>query len=140
MARQPRNLAEAREFVREERGKLSSAFSAVIGSRVLLAVLATFAIAFAANLIYSPGQLPAVGGLSLGALGLPPLDLGVVGEQAGKAADAASRQGAGARASAFLTEHAGSIPLINMIGLGLTLALLAVNLTIMTKRRRISRG
>lgn len=138
--RTPQSLSEAKEIYREEKGKVLSSLNSVIGSRVLMAVLATLGIAFAANLVYSPGELPRVGGLSLAQAGLPPVDFGIVGEQAGQAAAAARREGAGGFVEAFLAEHASLIPALNAVGLGLSLALLALNMTIMTKRRRLSRG
>jgi hypothetical protein len=137
----PSAIQEAKARVRAEANKVTSSISAVLGSRVLMAVLATFTIAFAANVIYSPSQLPSVGGLSLAQIGLPAgIDFGVVGEQAAQARDAAQREGVSGYINSFLTENAAQIPLMNMIGLALSFALLLVNMTIMTQRRRISRG
>lgn len=139
--RTPQNLQDAKAIFREEKAKLTGSLSAIAGSRWLLAILATLAIAFGVNLLYSPGQLPSVGGLSLATVGLPPnLDFGVVGEQASQAAQAAQRQGAPDQVSAFLTDHAGLTPILNWIGFGLTMALLVGNLWIMTLRRPYSRG
>ncbi len=139
--RKPSNLAEAKAVFREEKGKLAGSLSAIAGSRWLLAILATSVIAFGANVLYSPSQLPAVGGVSLSAIGLPPnLDFGAVGEQAAQAREAAERQGVTSQAASFLAEHADLIPTVNAIGFGLCLALLLGNMWIMTKRRRFSRG
>ena len=139
--RKPSNLAEAKAVFREERSKLTGSLSAVAGSRWLLAILATLVIAFGANVLYSPSQLPAVGGVSLAAVGLPDnLDWGVVGEQAAQAREAAERQGAQSQAQALLTKHAALIPVINAAGFGLCLLLLLGNMWIMTKRRRVTRG
>lgn len=139
--RTPRNLEDAKTIIREERAKLTGSLSALAGSRWLMAILATLAIAFGVNLLYSPAQLPAIGGVSLTTVGLPPnLDFGVVGEQAAQARDAAQRQGAGDAVAAFLAEHAESIPILNAVGLGLSLLLLAGNMWIMTLRRPFSRG
>jgi uncharacterized membrane protein len=141
MVRQPKNLAEAKQIVREERIKITSSLSALAGSRWLLAILATFAIAFGTHLAYAPARLPTVGGLSLASTGLPPnVDFGVVGEQAGQAVEAAQRSEAQQRAQQFLDENAERMPLFNAIGFGVALVLLFGNLWIMTKRRRFSRG
>lgn len=135
------SLAEAKARVIAEKNKVAGSLSAIVGSRVLLAVLATFAIAFAANLLYSPGELPRVGGLSLAQAGLPPnIDFGAVGEQAGQAAAAAQREGAAGFVQEFFTEHPALIPVFNALGLGLSLALVLVNMIVMTRRRRFSRG
>ncbi len=140
--RKPSNLAEAKAIFREEKSKLTGSLSALAGSRWLLAILATSVIAFGANVLYSPGQLPAVGGVSLTAIGLPPnLDFGAVGEQAAQMREAAQRQGAqGEVAAGFVAEHADWIPWINCVGFGLCLALLLGNMWIMTRRRGYTRG
>lgn len=135
------DLAEAKARFVVEKNKVTGSLAAVIGSRVLLAVLATFAIAFAANLLYSPEDLPRVGGLSLAQAGLPPsIDFGVAGEQAGEAISAAQREGAAGYVQAFFAENSDLIPVFNAVGLGLSLVLLLINMTVMTKRRRFSRG
>jgi hypothetical protein len=139
--RKPSNLAEAKAIFREEKSKLTGSLSAIAGSRWLLAILATLVIAFGANVLYSPSQLPAVSGVSLAAVGLPDnLNWGVVGEQAAQAREAAERQGAQTQAQALLTENAALIPVINAVGFGLCLVLLVGNMWIMTKRRRVTRG
>lgn len=139
--RQPRNLDEAKAIYKEEKRKVTRSFDAIIGSRILMAVLATFVIAFAVNLITSPDQLPNVGGLSIARLGLPPeVDFGVVGEQAVQAQQAAAREGAQGYVQTFLDEHRNLAPIINGVGLGATFVLLMVNMTIMTKRRRFTKG
>jgi hypothetical protein len=141
MVRQPKSLAEAKQIVREERIKITSSLSALAGSRWLLAILATFVIAFGTHLAYAPSRLPTVGGLSLASTGLPPnVDFGVVGEQAGQAVEAARRSEAQQRAQQFFDENAERMPLFNAIGFGVCLVLLFGNLWIMTKRRRFSRG
>ncbi len=141
MVRQPKNLAEAKQIVREERIKITSSLSALAGSRWLLAILATFVIAFGTHLAYAPARLPAVGGLSLAATGLPPnVDFGVVGEQAGQAIAAAERSEAQTRAQDFFEANGERIPLFNAIGFGVALVLLLINMTIMTRRRRFTQG
>lgn len=138
--REVHSLADAKTAFKEEKFKLTSGLSAIIGSRWLMAILATFVIAFAIHLAYAPERLPTVGGLSLAQTGLPPIDLGIVGEQAGQAQEAALREDAPGKVQEFLTAHQGELPLFNAIGLGVCALLLAVNLTVMTKRRRFTRG
>lgn len=141
MVRQPKNLAEAKQIVREERIKLTTSLSIIAGSRWLLAILATFALAFGTHLAYAPNRLPPVAGLSAAAFGLPAgLDFGFVGEQAKQAADAAERENVRGHAEETLSANAERIPQINAIGFGLALVLLLINMTIMTMRRRTTRG
>ncbi len=141
MVRQPKNLAEAKQIIKEERIKLTSSISAIAGSRWLLAILATFALAFGTHLAYAPDRLPPVSGLSLAQVGLPTgLDFGVVGDQAKQAAEAAQRHDASGRVEEMVAANVERIPMINAIGFGLALVLLAINMTIMTKRRRTTRG
>lgn len=139
--RTPRSLEDAKAILREEKTKFTGSLSAVAGSRWLMAILATFVIAFGANVLYFPTQLPAVGGVSLTTIGLPPnLDFGAVGDQVAQARDAAERQGAQGEVEAFLAANAGLIPALNAAGFGLTLVLLLGNMWIMTKRRPYTRG
>lgn len=141
MVRQPKNLAEAKQIIKEERIKVTSSISAIAGSRWLLAILATFALAFGTHLLYAPARLPPVSGLSIAQVGLPTgLDFGVVGEQAKQAAEAAQRQDVSGQVQGLVDANPERVPLINAIGFGLALVLLAINLTIMTKRRRTTRG
>jgi len=141
MVRTPHSLKEAKEIVGEERRKVTSSLSAVAGSRWLMAILATFAIAFGAHLIYAPERLPPVGGLSLTTFGLPStVDFGFVGEQAQQAAEAAQRQGAASRVDEFVAANQARIPLFNAIVFGAALLLLLGNMWIMTVRRRFTRG
>ncbi len=141
MVRTPQSLDEAKQIYREEKGKVLSSLNTLIGSRWLLAVLAAFAIAFGVNLLYSPSQLPHVTGVSLSGLGLPDsLDWGLAGEQAKAARDAAVREGAPGFATQFVHDHRDWVPIMNWLGFGLTLTLLFSNLTIMTLRRRYTRG
>lgn len=138
--RTPRNLVDAKAIYREEKAKFTGSLNALIGSRMLLAVLAVSAIAFASRLMFAPDRLPSVGGLSLAQVGLPPLDFGVAGEQLAQAREAALREGASGYVQTFLAANGDLIPMFNAIGLGLCLALLAWNLTVMTARRRFTRG
>jgi hypothetical protein len=141
MVRQPKSLSEAREIVREERIKFTTAVSTVAGSRWLMAILATFVLAFGVHLAYAPNRLPPVAGLSVATFGLPTdLDFGFVGEQAQEAAAAADRQDVRGRAEALAAANAERVPTINAVGFGAALVLLFINMTIMTKRRRTTRG
>lgn len=141
MVRQPRNLSEAKAIFREEKLKVTSSLAAIAGSRWLMAILATLVIAFGTHLAYAPARLPAVGGVSITTLGLPPnVDFGAVGEQARQAAEAAAQSEARTRAAEFIAANSDRIPLFNAIGFGAALLLLVGNMWIMTKRRRFSRG
>jgi hypothetical protein len=141
MVRQPQSLAEAKQIFREEKTKVTSSLSAIAGSRWLMAILATLVIAFGTHLAYAPARLPAVGGVSLAAVGLPPsVDFGLAGDQAKQAAEAAANSEARTRAQEFVTANADKIPIFNAIAFGVALLLLLGNMWIMTKRRPYSRG
>jgi hypothetical protein len=141
MVRTPHSLKEAKEIVHEERVKITSSISAIAGSRWLMAILAAFALAFGTHLAYAPSRLPPVSGLSLAQIGLPTgVDFGAVGEAAQEAAAAAQRQDVGGRVHELVGEDPQHIQLINAIGFGLAFVLLLINMTIMTKRRRVTRG
>lgn len=139
--RQPTNLADAKEIFREEKAKVSGSIAAIAGSRWLMAILATLVIAFGTHLAYAPARLPAVGGVSLAAVGLPPtVDFGFAGDQAKQAAEAARNSEARTRAQEFIAANQERIPIFNAVMFGLALLLLLGNMWIMTKRRPYSRG
>jgi hypothetical protein len=139
--RQPTNLAEAKEIFREEKAKVTSSIAAIAGSRWLMAILATLVIAFGTHLAFAPARLPAVGGISLAAVGLPPtVDFGFAGDQARQAAEAAANSEARTRAEEFVAANQDKIPIFNMVAFGIALLLLLGNMWIMTKRRPYSRG
>lgn len=141
MVRQPQSLAEAKQIVREEKSKVVGSISRIAGSRWLLAILATFALAFGTHLAYAPTRLPPVTGLSVAHLGFPTdLDFGVIGEQAVKAREAAQREDQSGRAVAYANADPERVRTINAVGFGGALVLLFGNVWIMTKRRRFSRG
>jgi hypothetical protein len=134
-------IEQAKTAFKAEKSKVLGSLSALLGSRWLLAILATFAIAFGTHLAFAPTRLPPVGGLSLSQAGLPPgIDFGVAGEKAAEAREAAQRQGAPDAARAWIDGNRERIPLVNTVGLGLTLLLLGVNLFVTTRRRRETRG
>ncbi|MEZ5955963.1 MAG: hypothetical protein R3C27_01950 [Hyphomonadaceae bacterium] len=139
--RQPTSLAEAKQIFQEEKSKVTGSLSAIAGSRWLMAILATLVIAFGTHLAYAPSRLPAVGGVSLAAVGLPPtVDFGFAGDQAKQAAEAAANSEARTRAEEFVAENQDKIPFFNAAMFGLALLLLLGNMWIMTKRRPYSRG
>lgn len=139
--RQPTNLAEAKEIFREEKAKVTGSIAAIAGSRWLMAILATLVIAFGTHLAFAPARLPAVGGISLAAVGLPPtVDFGFAGDQARQAAEAAANSEARTRAAEFVAANQDKIPIFNAVMFGIALLLLLGNMWIMTKRRPYSRG
>jgi hypothetical protein len=139
--RTPHSLSEAKQVFHEEKLKVTSSLSIIAGSRWLMAILASFTLAFGLHSIYAKDRLPPIGGLSLAQLGLPSgVDFGVVGEQARQAQQAAQRQDVHGHVTQILDAHAAWIPYINYIGFGLALVLLLINMTIMTKRRPFTRG
>ena len=139
--RTPHSLNEAKAIYHEEKLKVSSSLSAIAGSRWLMAILASLVLAFGLHATYAPARLPPIGGLSLAQIGLPSgVDFGVVGEQARQAQQAAQRQDVRGHVRQIIDQHAAWIPYINYAGFGLTLILLMANMTIMTKRRRYTRG
>ena len=141
MVRQPTNLAEAKEIFREEKAKVTGSLSAIAGSRWLTAILTTLVIAFGTHLAYAPARLPAVGGVSLAAIGLPStVDFGLAGDQAKQAAEAAANSEARTRTQDFVAANADKIPIFNGAIFALSLLLLLGNMWIMTKRRSYSRG
>lgn len=141
MVRQPTNLAEAKQIFREEKAKVTSSLAAIAGSRWLMAILATLVIAFGTHLAFAPARLPAVGGVSLAAVGLPPsVDFGFAGDQAKQAAEAAANSEARKRAEEFVAANQDKIPIFNGVIFALALLLLLGNMWIMTKRRPYSRG
>jgi hypothetical protein len=139
--RQPKDLAEAKQIFQEEKTKVTGSLSAIAGSRWLMAILATLVIAFGTHLAYAPARLPAVGGVSLAAVGLPPsVDFGFAGDQAKQAAEAAANSEARTRAQEFVTANQDKIPIFNGVMFALALLLLLGNLWLMTKRRPYTRG
>lgn len=140
MVRQPQSIDEAKQIYREEKGKVLRSLDALIGSRVLMAVLATFVLAFAVNLWMSPNQMPNVGGLSLATYGLPPMDFGVLGEQFDTAKQAAYEQGLDGEVRGFLDKNRGLVPILNGILFGASVVLLLWNMSVMTRRRRFTKG
>lgn len=138
---QPKSLDEAKALILAEKTKVTSSLSALAGSRWLTAILMTLVIAFGVNLIYSPSQLPTFGNLSLASVGLPQsIDFGVVGEQAAQAREAAEREQLGQRGHGWLEANPDYVPIVNAVGAGGGLLLLLVNMAVMTKRRRYTRG
>jgi hypothetical protein len=140
MTELPQSLDEAKAMVRQERSKLRSAFGAIIGSRWLLAILATFVIAFGSHVVFAPARLPPVAGLKAATAFMPEVDWGLAGEQAQQAANSAIEQGAGEQVNEFISTNASRIPAANIAMFGLCFALLLVNMTVMTRRRWYTKG
>ena len=144
MARTPQNLEEAKQIFREEKAKVTSSIAAIAGSRWLMAILATLAIAFGTHLLFAPTRLPTLQINSVAALGLPPVDFGLVGEQVAQAwASFMQSDGASQISTRFVEEsnaNADLTPTLNAVFFGAALVLLIVNMWIMTLRRRFSRG
>ncbi|MEQ1617805.1 MAG: hypothetical protein ABL883_05625 [Terricaulis sp.] len=139
--RTPQDVEDAKALYNEEKAKFTGALSTVAGSRWLTAIAASLALSFGATLAYAPGRLPHLSGVGFTTFGLPDdLDFGAVGEQAVEAGNAAIEQGAREEATGLLAANADWIPAINGGAFALTLIVLLVNLWVMTKRRRISRG
>ena len=141
MVRLPKDLSEAKLIFRADMAKFTGSISSVAGSRWLMAILVSLVIAFLTHLAFAPARRPAVGGVSLAAVGLPPsVDFGFAGDQAKQAAEAAANSQARTRAEEFVTANAERIPIFNAVAFGLSLLLLLGNMFIMTKRRPYSRG
>ena len=137
----PRTIDEAKTLLAAEEAKLSTSFNQIIGSRWLMAIVATCCLAFGLHALYAPTWLPSFSGLSLATFGLPDgVDLGVVGVQAREAASAAQRQDVAGHVKTFANQYPWLLPAINTAGFGFCFVLLMINMTIMTKRRRFTRG
>jgi len=142
-----RSVDDAKALVKAEKAKIGTALHRLVTARVPVAIIAAFAItsaiAFGTHLIYARERLPTVG-VSSAMLGLPPLqlDFGIAGEAATEAAAAAQRQGASQIASEFLVANPALVPLINVIGFGLGLALTFWAFSVqngLRKRQRLER-
>jgi hypothetical protein len=120
------SLKDAGAEVQAVRGRLSKAVQVLLGARVTAAAAAMFAIAFGMTLLVAPNRLPSIGGLSLVAVGLPPIEFGKEKEVAGDVLDAARRQGGEERAKEFFQENPQAIPYANVAGLAASLLLLGL--------------
>jgi hypothetical protein len=140
MTEAPQSLEEAKALYQQEKAKLRAAFGALAGSRWLLAILATFVLAFGSNLLFAPMRLPHVAGIEAATAFMPQVDFGLAGEQFEKAREAAENQGASARVEEVLAANAARAPAMNLAMFVLCLVLLAINLTIMTRRRWYTKG
>src|SRR5215813_12595948 len=137
----PRTIEEAKTLLAAEDAKLSTSFHQIIGSRWLMAIMATCTLAFGLHGLYAPTWLPSFSGLSLTAFGLPEgTDFGAVGDQLKEAAAAAQRQDVAGHVKALADAHAPWVPYANWIGFAACLIVLGVNMTIMTMRRKFTRG
>jgi hypothetical protein len=137
----PRSIEDAKQVFRRERAKVAGSISALAGSRWLLAIAAALTLTFGSHLVYAPNRLPAMEWLHWQNVGLPPsVDFGLAGEQWDEMRAAAERQDVATRAKQALAENQERYVWINAIAFAAALALLSVNLWIMTKRRRYTRG
>ncbi|MFT3729106.1 MAG: hypothetical protein QM759_14890 [Terricaulis sp.] len=137
----PRSLDEAKALLKAEELKLSTSFHQIIGSRWLMAILATFCLGFGVHALYAPTWLPSLSDVSFLSWGLPSgVDFGVLGDQSKEAVAAAQRQGLGVYLQSLASDHPWLFPAMNTWGFVLSLILLIVNMTIMTMRRKFTRG
>ena len=67
----PQSLAEAKAMLKTEEDKALGTLDVIIGSRWLMAILATCVLAFGLHAVYAPTWLPSFTGLSLANFGLP---------------------------------------------------------------------
>ena len=137
----PRSIDEAKAMLAAEQAKLSSSFHEIIGSRWLMAILATCCLGFGLHALYAPSWLPSLTDISFMSWGLPSgVDLGFAGEQGKEALAAAQRQGLSTYLQSLAVEKPWLFPAINTGGFAVCFALLVVNMTIMTMRRKFTRG
>lgn len=137
----PRSIDEAKALLATEEAKVSSSFHQVIGSRWLMAIMATCCLAFGLHAVYAPSWLPSFSGLSLTAFGLPEgTDFRAVTVQLQEAAATAQRHDVAGHVKTIADQHAKWIPYLNWVGFAVCLVVLGVNMTVMTMRRRFTRG
>lgn len=138
-AREPKRMKaidDAKAQFQAERSKLKAAIEVLIGSRAALAVAAALTLTFGTSLWFWPDQTPPLGGFSLAAVGLPPLDFGIAGQAAQDAAAAAQRQGAAAHVGGFLAEQPWLIPYLNAAGFALSAAFMLWTMWLLRKRAK----
>lgn len=139
--RQPKSLSEAKQMFSAEKARVASSISVIAGSRWLMAILAALVVTFGCHLLYAPNRLPGIEWLHWQSIGLPPsVDFGFAGEQFEQAREAAQRNDVAGHVQAALAEHPERYVLINSIVFVVAGVLLAINMWIMTKRRRYTRG
>ncbi len=132
----------AKSEAKASAGRISRAWTALIGSRVLVATAAMFALAFAMTIIVSPpSRFPPIGVPTAASVGLPiGIDLEKERQAAQEIIDAAKRQGANERTNEFVSRYPQAIPIINWTGLLISLGLLGVGLAAQARlyRRGVS--
>lgn len=137
----PRSIDDAKAMLAAEEAKLSSSYHTLIGSRWLMAILSTCCLGFGLHALYAPTWLPSLSDISFMSWGLPTgLDFGAAGEQGQEALAAAQRQGLGTYLQSLAADHPWLFPAMNTGGFVLSFALLMLNMTVMTKRRKFTRG
>ncbi|MBI1186581.1 MAG: hypothetical protein GC206_04505 [Alphaproteobacteria bacterium] len=118
------DIRTAKADAKASAGRIAAAWSALIGSRVLVAITAMLAIAFAMTLAFSPYRLPPIGFLTPASVGLPiGVDLAKERAAAEDILDAAKRQGGGEKAAELSQRYPMAIPILNWVGLALSLGL-----------------
>ncbi|NWG52696.1 MAG: hypothetical protein HXY28_03160 [Hydrogenophilaceae bacterium] len=131
------SLRAAKAEAKASAGRIAAAWSALIGSRVLVAIAAMFAIAFAMTLAFSPSRLPPIGFLTPASVGLPVgVDLAKERAAAEEILDAAKRQGGVEKASAFIDRYPQAVPILNWAGLAISLGLTIAGLWAQTRLYR----
>ena len=137
----PRSIDEAKALLAAEEASLSTSFNQLIGSRWLMAILAACTLGFGLHALYAPSWLPSLTDISFVSWGLPSgVDLGFLGAQSKEAFAAAERQGLGSYLQSLAADKPWLFPAINSGGFFVCLALLAINMSIMTVRRKFTRG
>lgn len=123
------DIRTARAEAKASAGRIAAAWSALIGSRVLVAITAMLALAFAMTLTFSPTRLPPIGFLTPASVGLPVgVDLAKERQTAEDILDAAKRQGGAEKAAAFVDRYPQAVPILNWVGLALSLGLTVAGL------------
>ncbi len=144
MARTPQNLEEAKQIYREEKAKVTGAFSALAGSRWTMAILATLVLAFGSHWAFAPMRLPEIAITNAAHFGLPEFDFGELGIQAQQAWTAFWNSDAPVQAQQRLAAETATnenfVRTLNAVGFGVASVLLLGNMWVMTKRRRYTRG
>jgi hypothetical protein len=119
------DLKQAKAEVKAARGRIWRAAGVLLGSRAVAGVACLLAIVFGMTLLFSPRELPTgIGGFSLVAVGLPPLELGKEKEVLGDIVGAAQRQGGAEQARGFFEANPQAAFYANWIGFGLSVLVL----------------
>ncbi len=110
---------DAKKEVLGTPARIGGAVRTFFGSRVAIAVTCAFAITFGCQLLLNKDEPAPLAGLSLVQIGLPPLELGRVGELADEAGKSAMRNGAPEAIAQFFDENPWAPAWFNGIGFAL---------------------